>query len=60
MLQYLKEMTRLMETVTFGSEEGRYDVTVRGGDTSQVARTLKRMYEEPLLPFCKNLYEKRK
>lgn len=48
MLLYLKEMTGLEKTVTFGTTEGRYDVTVKQNDTSQVARTLRRMYEIPV------------
>lgn len=48
MLCYLKEMTGLTQTVTFGSEEGKYDVTVKNDDTSQVATTLRQMYEQLL------------
>lgn len=48
MLFYLKEMTGLEKTVTFGTIEGRYDITVKRNDTSQVARTLRRMYEIPV------------
>lgn len=48
MLTYLKEMTGLEKTVTFGTIEGRYDVMVKKNDTSQVARTLRRMYEIPI------------
>lgn len=38
----------LKQTVTFGSLEGKYDVTIQQGNTNQVARTLKKMYEVPL------------
>lgn len=48
MLIYLKEMTGLEKTVTFGTIEGRYDVTVKKADTNQVARMLKRMYAVPV------------
>ena len=48
MLVYLKEMTGLHKTVTFGTIEGRYDVTVRKSDTSMVAKTLRKMYEVPI------------
>lgn len=48
MLIYLKEMTGLEKTVTFGSIEGRYDVKIKGDDTSQVAKMLRRMYEIPV------------
>lgn len=47
MLHYLKKMVGIEKTVTFGSLDGKYDVTVKG-DTDQVARTLKKMYEVPL------------
>lgn len=44
MLDYLKTMTGLDKTVTFGSIEGKYDVTVKEGEADKVAKTLKRMY----------------
>lgn len=48
MLLYLKEMTGLSKTVTFGSTQGKYDIQVTGADTNQVARTLRKMYEIPV------------
>ena len=48
MLVYLKDMTGLTKTVTFGSVPEKYDVQVVGKDTNQVARTLRRMYEVPV------------
>lgn len=48
MLVYLKDMTGLTETVTFGSVPEKYDVQVVGKDTNQVARTLRKMYEVPV------------
>lgn len=41
-------MTGLEKTVTFGTIEGRYDITVKRNDTSQAAKTLRRMYEIPV------------
>lgn len=49
MLDYLKTMTGLEETVTFGSIEGKYDVTVKEGEADKVAKTLKRMYMRPYI-----------
>ncbi|MDD6069201.1 MAG: HAD hydrolase family protein [Clostridiales bacterium] len=48
MLVYLKDMTGLTKTVTFGSVPEKYDVQVVGKDTNQVARTLRKMYEVPV------------
>lgn len=48
MLIYLKELTGLEKTVTFGTIEGRYDIIIKKDDTGQVARTLRRMYEIPV------------
>lgn len=48
MLMYLKDITGLTTTVTFGSVPGKYDVQVIGEDTNQVARTLRKMYEIPV------------
>ena len=47
MLDYLKTMTGLEKTVTFGSIEGKYDVTVKEGEADKVAKTLKKMYMRP-------------
>lgn len=48
MLVYLKDMTGLQKTVTFGTIPGKYDVTVLGNDADQVARMLRKMYELPI------------
>lgn len=48
MLEYLKEMTGLTKTITFGSLEHTYDVTVKSGEADKVAKTLKNMYERPI------------
>lgn len=48
MLVYLKDMTGLTKTVTFGSVPEKYDVQVVGKDTNQVARTLRKIYEVPV------------
>ena len=45
MIQYLKEMTGMSQTITFGSIAGRYDVVVEPGDTNRVVHVLKKMYE---------------
>lgn len=45
MNHYLQDMLNLSTTVTFGSIEGRYDVTVRDEDLDQVAKTIGKMYE---------------
>lgn len=54
MLVYLKDMTGLTKTVTFGSVPGKYDVEVIGDDTNQVARMLRKMYEIPVWRPFKN------
>ena len=56
MLVYLKEMTGLEKTVTFGTIEGKYDVVTSGKDDGQVARTLRRMFE---IPFWKKIEDVR-
>ena len=45
MLERLKEMLGVRETVTFGSIEGQADVVTRDLDGNQVVRKLERMYE---------------
>jgi hypothetical protein len=45
MMEYLKDMTNVEKTVTFGSIEGRYDIVVKPGDTNKVVHMLKKMYE---------------
>lgn len=45
MMAYLKNMTQVSETITFGSIEGRYDIVIENGDSNKVVQLLKRMYE---------------
>jgi hypothetical protein len=45
MTEYLKSMTGVEKTVTFGSIEGRYDILVQPGDTNYVVHMLKKLYE---------------
>ncbi len=45
MIAYLKEITGLQKTLTFGSIEGKYDVLIRSGQEDVVAHTLERVYE---------------
>lgn len=45
MVRYLKEMTGIEKTITFGSIEGRYDVVVEPGDSNRVVHMLKKLYE---------------
>lgn len=45
MLDYLKKVTGLTKTITFGSVEGKYDVVIDKYDNNKVAQTLKKMYE---------------
>jgi hypothetical protein len=45
MTEYLKSMTGVEKTVTFGSIEGRYDILVQPGDTNYVVHMLKNLYE---------------
>ena len=45
MLEYLKESLDIKKTVTFGSIENRYDVTIRDHDVNKVVRTMEKIYE---------------
>jgi hydroxymethylpyrimidine pyrophosphatase-like HAD family hydrolase len=45
MIEYLKDMTGVEKTVTFGSIEGHYDIVVNPGDTNKVVHILKKLYE---------------
>lgn len=45
MIDYLKNMTGLTETVTFGSVEDKYDIVVNEGDSNKVVHMLKKLYE---------------
>lgn len=50
MMEYLKNMTGLTRTVTFGSIPSRYDVTVKEGDSNKVVRVMKRYFEYGIKP----------
>ncbi len=45
MTAYLKKMINVEKTVTFGSVEGKYDVVIENGDSNQVVKTVKKMFE---------------
>lgn len=48
MIEYLKNITGLKRTVTFGSIEGKYDVYITEYSHDKVVRTLKKLYEPPV------------
>lgn len=50
MMEYLKKMTGLNQTVTFGTIPEHYDVTVREGDVDRVVRVMKRYFEYGIRP----------
>ncbi len=45
MLDYLKQTTGLIKTVTFGTIEGQYDVHVQEDNANEVVRRVRKMYE---------------
>ena len=45
MIEYLKNMTEVSQTITFGSIPGQYDVLIEEGDINKVVHMLKRIYE---------------
>lgn len=45
MIEYLKNMTKLERTVTFGSIPGKYDILITEHDNNKVVKTLKEMFE---------------
>lgn len=45
MISYLKKYTKAKRTLTFGSIEGKYDITVHSNETNVVAHTLEKVYE---------------
>lgn len=53
MAAYLKNMTGVSQTVTFGSAEGSYDVQAERGDLDRTVRRLKNLYEPVAWPFGK-------
>ncbi|MCM1155478.1 MAG: HAD hydrolase family protein [Roseburia sp.] len=50
MMEYLKKITGLNQTVTFGTIPGRYDVTVKEGDVDKVVHVVKRYFEYGVKP----------
>ncbi|MCM1387882.1 MAG: HAD hydrolase family protein [Bacillus sp. (in: Bacteria)] len=50
MMEYLKEMTGLKPTITFGTIPGCYDVTVKEGDVNRVVHVVKRYFEYGIKP----------
>lgn len=51
MMEYLKRMTGLERTVTFGSIPGCYDVTITKGDSNKVVHVMKRYFEYGIKPY---------
>lgn len=45
MIAYLKDYTGIQKTLSFGSIEGKYDITVHPNEHDIVARTLEKVYE---------------
>ena len=45
MIEYLKKYTNVKKTITFGSIEGKYDITIHRNENDSVARILKKVYE---------------
>ncbi len=45
MIEYLKQETGLAHTLTFGSTEGTYDITIKNYSRNKGVHTLKKMYE---------------
>lgn len=45
MMEYLKKLTNVRKTITFGSIEGKYDITIHRNEHDEVVRVLKKMYE---------------
>lgn len=45
MIEYLKKFTNVRKTTTFGSIEGKYDITIHRNEHDEVVRILKKMYE---------------
>lgn len=50
-MEYLKRMTGLERTVTFGSIPGCYDVTITEGDSNKVVHVMKRYFEYGIKPY---------
>lgn len=44
-MEYLKQMTNMENTITFGTIPGQYDVLVKEGDSNQVVHRMKRYFE---------------
>ncbi|MCM1264110.1 MAG: HAD hydrolase family protein [Butyrivibrio sp.] len=50
MMEYLKKLTGLNQTVTFGTIPDTYDVTVKAGDVDKVVHVIKRYFEYGIQP----------
>lgn len=50
MMEYLKQMTNMENTITFGTIPGQYDVLVKEGDSNQVVHRMKRYFEYGIRP----------
>lgn len=59
MLHELQEMIGARETVTFGSEPGRYDVLIQNADRDLMVKELKRRFEPVSLKGWRNMFIRR-
>lgn len=50
MMEYMKQITGIRKTITFGTVPGRYDVTVKEGDSNRVVHVMKRYFEYGIKP----------
>ena len=45
MITYLKQLTGLEKSVTFGTIPGQYDILIHEDDANEVVRKVRKMYE---------------
>lgn len=50
MMEYLKRMTGMEKTITFGTIPGQYDVIIRLGDSNKIVHKMKRYFEYGIKP----------
>lgn len=50
MMEYLKNMTGIYETITFGTISGQYDIIVHPGDSNKIIHMMKRYFEYGIKP----------
>lgn len=50
MMEYLKNITGIYETITFGTIAGQYDVVIRPGDSNKIVHMMKRYFEYGIKP----------